>query len=542
MANRRPIVLIAGIKQEIPAGDTVGVAQGGTGVTTSTGTATSSVVLSDSPALTGTPTVPTAAPGTNTTQAASTGFTAAAIATLVSNTIILANGVDLNTVVTSGFYRLSGAVVNGPGGESYSQMIVCRGLDTISQIVFIYGSGATFTRSGNPSNVGGGGAWSAWQQIAFTAGPTFTGIVTAPYYSINRAANVASGIQWYNTTYNAWVQYMGPAGTAGQGPKGTLTPNAGTLVTTWAMRSFIENGAGFGWTFESGTSSATAGTIMAEISAVDGSAKFAGTVTAPTFSGALSGNSTGAVVIDGDRTLAAYTPSSFPQQVKFHFANAAATGTGGNYAGVMTWAPYNGLTSSTGDASYQIAVGSTATNGSGTPRMRIRNGIDSTWNPWHEVITDLGAAFTGAVTLPTPAQFDNSTNAASTAFVARQGLQFSAATLVSAATTLTASQAGSAILFSTSGAITVTLPLLSGIPFGGTLAFYNAGGYTVTLARSGPDSITLGASAYTSVTIKSGENLTLANYNGTNWEPIAGTAQMAASSSFGAVFSGTGYQ
>ena len=56
---------------------TLPVARGGTGVTTSTGTG--SVVLSASPALTGTPTAPTAALGTNTTQLATTEFVTAAV-------------------------------------------------------------------------------------------------------------------------------------------------------------------------------------------------------------------------------------------------------------------------------------------------------------------------------------------------------------------------------------------------------------------------------------------------------------------------------
>lgn len=55
---------------------TLPVARGGTGVTTSTGTG--STVLSASPALTGTPTAPTAAYGTNTTQIATTAFVQAA--------------------------------------------------------------------------------------------------------------------------------------------------------------------------------------------------------------------------------------------------------------------------------------------------------------------------------------------------------------------------------------------------------------------------------------------------------------------------------
>lgn len=56
---------------------TLAVGNGGTGVTTSTGSG--SVVLSTSPALTGTPTAPTAASGTNTTQIATTAFVASAI-------------------------------------------------------------------------------------------------------------------------------------------------------------------------------------------------------------------------------------------------------------------------------------------------------------------------------------------------------------------------------------------------------------------------------------------------------------------------------
>jgi hypothetical protein len=53
------------------------VSQGGTGVTTSTGTG--STVLSASPALTGTPTAPTASAGTNTTQIATTAFVTTAV-------------------------------------------------------------------------------------------------------------------------------------------------------------------------------------------------------------------------------------------------------------------------------------------------------------------------------------------------------------------------------------------------------------------------------------------------------------------------------
>jgi hypothetical protein len=86
---------------------------------------------------------------------------------------------------------------------------------------------------------------------------------------------------------------------------------------------------------------------------------------------------------DGDRNAGTKLPTTSPLAVRFDFASASTTGTGGNYAGVMTYAPWTGTTASTGDASYQLVFGSTATNGSGIPKLNIRNGIDSTWNSWY---------------------------------------------------------------------------------------------------------------------------------------------------------------
>ena len=87
----------------------------------------------------------------------------------VSNTVELPNATNLDTVVTSGFYRM-GDVSNGPGRwVDYGQLIVSRGLDTITQIATAYSSGRMFTRSGNPSSVGGTGAFSPWREV-YTSG------------------------------------------------------------------------------------------------------------------------------------------------------------------------------------------------------------------------------------------------------------------------------------------------------------------------------------------------------------------------------------
>jgi hypothetical protein len=72
LTNATGLPLASGVSGTLP------VANGGTGVTTSTGTG--NVVLSASPALTGTPTAPTATTGDNTTQIATTAFVTAAVA------------------------------------------------------------------------------------------------------------------------------------------------------------------------------------------------------------------------------------------------------------------------------------------------------------------------------------------------------------------------------------------------------------------------------------------------------------------------------
>lgn len=101
---------------------TLPVANGGTGVTTSTGTG--NVVLSASPTLTGTPLAPTASTGTNTTQIATTAFVQnqiGAIAAGVSSFSAGTTGLTPSSS-TTGAITLSGtlAVANGGTGSTTS--------------------------------------------------------------------------------------------------------------------------------------------------------------------------------------------------------------------------------------------------------------------------------------------------------------------------------------------------------------------------------------------------------------------------------------
>lgn len=112
MTNVTGLPLTSGVTGTLP------VANGGTGVTTSTGTG--NVVLSASPTLTGTPLAPTASYGTNTTQLATTAFVQAALQLLYPIGSIYSSTVSTNPGTLFGFGTwvayAAGRVLLGDGG------------------------------------------------------------------------------------------------------------------------------------------------------------------------------------------------------------------------------------------------------------------------------------------------------------------------------------------------------------------------------------------------------------------------------------------
>jgi len=62
----------------------------------------------------------------------------------------------------------------------------------------------------------------------------------------------AHGISWYRNDYTTWFTYMSPAGGT-NAPSGTAAPvDVPSGVTSWSLRSNIENQSNYGWIFESG--------------------------------------------------------------------------------------------------------------------------------------------------------------------------------------------------------------------------------------------------------------------------------------------------
>jgi hypothetical protein len=271
---------------------TLPVANGGTGVTSSTGTG--STVLSTNPSLAGATMTGTllfdnaTSPNTQTIQFGdNTGWN------LRMMTSVSGTPTTRFTFGDNGNFTAVGTVT------ATNHIGAGTGLTGTASGLSIGGNAATATTATNQS----GGTVSA------TTG-SFSGVLTAPKHLVNRSAGQASGIAWYDSSYSAWTDYMSPAAATSCGPYGNITAPSGTLVTSWGLRRFIENASGYGWTWESGTSNQVTPTVVAEIRASDGAARFAGTVTAPTFSGSLSGSASNNLLLSGGTMTGTITNSA----------------------------------------------------------------------------------------------------------------------------------------------------------------------------------------------------------------------------------------
>ena len=73
---------------------------------------------------------------------------------------------DMNKVTVSGAYRINQGNTNAPSGTDWGQIFVVHGGgDTIAQLMFDYQKGKCWLRTGNPSDVGGTGAWTEWRSL-----------------------------------------------------------------------------------------------------------------------------------------------------------------------------------------------------------------------------------------------------------------------------------------------------------------------------------------------------------------------------------------
>lgn len=152
------------------------------------------------------------------------------------------------------------------------------------------------------------------------------------------------------------------------------------------------------------------------------------------------------------------------------------------------------------------------------------------------------AALRSAGVFTTPAQFDNTTKAATTEFVQRALGNLSGYAAISSNTTLTAAHAGRGCYFSV--AAVATLPVANTVP-AGTLIFFT--GFTsgaTSVARQGTDTIAANVanSTLTSIVILDGEDLILESNGSTQWIAVGGSARLKYAGGFGSSLATSGYQ
>ena len=106
-----------------------------------------------------------------------------------------ATGTDFNKIIDSGFHRVASGNTNSPGSDWGQLLVMHGGGDTITQIYGAYSTGELKTRSGNPSDVGGSGSWTAWKTLLDSSNYTS--------YTVTKTGSGASGTWGISISGNA---------------------------------------------------------------------------------------------------------------------------------------------------------------------------------------------------------------------------------------------------------------------------------------------------------------------------------------------------
>jgi hypothetical protein len=253
---------------------------------------------------------------------------------------------------------------------------------------------STFTVTSNATDLNTASTIVARNASGNFAAGTITASLSGNATSATTATNLAGGSA-------GTVPYQSAAGTTAMlaaGTAGQYLQSNGAAAPSWATLPTIGNGTlsmGVSGNGLSGSATFTANQSGGATFTVTSNATAANTANTIAYRDANGGFAIGYVnnntwynYNDNDRNAgsATYYPNASTRAVRYFFANSSSTGTGGNYAGVLQFNPWDGTTASTGDASYQLAFGSTAANGGGIPQLNIRKGIDTTWNSWYTIL------------------------------------------------------------------------------------------------------------------------------------------------------------
>jgi len=178
----------------------------------------------------------------------------------------------------------------------------------------------------------------------------------------------------------------------------------------------------------------------------------------------------------------------------------------------------------------------------------IANG--DVWVQWNSSLNGGSGAWLlldstgGFLKSPTPAQFDNSTKLATTAFLKAAGLQLGGRLGLTAATTLTAATAaGKEVILSGAGIYAIALPPANTCPSGTAILMFSVASAGITVNRQGADTVSINAgTALTTFNLLPGESALLVSDGNAAWDLLSGSAQLQYAGSFGASLASNGYQ
>ncbi len=165
--------------------------------------------------------------------------------------------------------------------------------------------------------------------------------------------------------------------------------------------------------------------------------------------------------------------------------------------------------------------------------------------PDHTNLTQLLTALRSAGVFQTPAQFDNTTKAATTEFVRRQGLQLSGVRTITANESIPGTDAGKQLIVSGSGGLTLTLPAANSVPAGAAICLSTSSAYgTNTIQRAGTDTILLdGFAGISSFPIAAASDVVLVSNGSNTWSAVSGLTKLQDSrGEFAHSLSANGYQ
>jgi hypothetical protein len=292
---------------------------------------------------------------------------------------------NYNAALTSGFYNVNSTGTNGPG-TSYNNLITVKGIDTGLQIAGGYVTDSLWFRGWGSS----GSTFTPWRRLLHDGNynsysPTLTGAGASGTWGVNITGSAAGSAKYVDLLPGRTDVAAYPILWGVNQSTNPVTGNAST----------------YAFSCDAVKIQSSTGTVIAN--------NFSGSGTGLTgTAGSLNigGNAATATRIlfsDGPRTLSDRLPNSFARSVNFDFVGASTVGGSGNYGGVMTFAPWDGLSTSTGDSSYQLAFrNESGVNGSGLPGLRLRKGIDTAWGGWYDMLHSGNyaafSAFSGAIT------------------------------------------------------------------------------------------------------------------------------------------------